>query len=231
MTVALQVFMFAAVVLAGWSIAPVVIDLIRGEPTAGDSPLGSPAVGTSPNVERWMITGAVTAVIVALASPAAAHTPAALDEWRAGWTLRVTTAGGLTPGLVAEYQNMVDRHPAAFGRSTPSVGAKAPGPGKWPAPAPTTVEPWRNLVSAYFDAAHVDAALRVLWCESRGDPTATHPRSGAAGLFQHLPKYWADRSARAGWSGADIYNPEANVAVAAWLSRRGASWSHWTCQP
>lgn len=86
---------------------------------------------------------------------------------------------------------------------------------------------WRPLVATYFPADRVDAALAVLWCESRGDPWATNPSSGAAGLYQHLPRYWADRASKAGWAGADIYDPTANVAVAAWLSAGGSDWSHW----
>ena len=89
-------------------------------------------------------------------------------------------------------------------------------------------EQWRSLVSAHFPESEVNRALCVLDGESiGGNPDATNPSSGAAGLFQHLPKYWSDRSAKAGWAGADVYDPEANVAVAAWLWRTGG-WSHWT---
>jgi len=100
-----------------------------------------------------------------------------------------------------------------------------------PSSVTVDVETWRPLVGAYFPASHVDAALRVLACESHGNPGAVNPSSGASGLFQHMPRYWADRSAAAGWAGADIMDPEANVAVAAWLSNGGRDWSHWTCRP
>lgn len=70
----------------------------------------------------------------------------------------------------------------------------------------------------------------VMRYESGGNPTATNQQSGAAGLFQHLPKYWGSRSAKAGWAGASIYDPEANVAVAAWLWSTGG-WGHWTVAP
>lgn len=91
-------------------------------------------------------------------------------------------------------------------------------------------EGWRPLLTAYF-GQHANEALTVLRCESSGDPAATNPSSGAAGLFQHLPQHWARRSADAGYPGADIYDPAANIAVAAWLSRGGTDWSHWTCKP
>ena len=90
------------------------------------------------------------------------------------------------------------------------------------------VEQWRQLVAAYFSASDIETALCVIDRESRGgNPNARNSSSGASGLFQHLPKYWADRSSKAGWEGADIFNPEANVAVAAWLKRTGG-WGHWT---
>lgn len=86
-----------------------------------------------------------------------------------------------------------------------------------PPPAPRPVEEWRSLVTAYFAASDVEKALRVIACESGGDPNAQNPRSGAAGLFQHIPRYWADRSAAVGLPGASIFDPVANVSAAAWL--------------
>lgn len=90
-----------------------------------------------------------------------------------------------------------------------------------------SIEDWRPLVSAFFQPRHVDRALRVIRCESRGNPTAKNPRSSASGLFQHLGSLWAERSAEAGWSGTDVFDPVANVAVAAWLVYEGGGWSHW----
>ena len=95
-----------------------------------------------------------------------------------------------------------------------------------PTTTPTEVEQWRPLVSVYFPEGEIDHALKVLWCESRGTVDATHPTSFAAGLFQHLPKYWSQRSIAAGFAGADIYEPTANVGVAAWLVTT-QGWYHW----
>lgn len=99
-----------------------------------------------------------------------------------------------------------------------------------PPPAPTGVEQWRTLVTKWF-GDRTDEALAVIACESGGNQSAVNSRSGAAGLFQHLPRYWPERSAAAGWAAADIIDAEANIAVAAWLSRGGTDWTHWECRP
>jgi hypothetical protein len=93
--------------------------------------------------------------------------------------------------------------------------------------APRDVEAWRPLVEAHFAPSDVARALAVISCESSGDPNAKNPRSSASGLFQHLGRFWAERSVKAGVPGADIFDPTANVTVAAWLVYEGGGWSHW----
>jgi hypothetical protein len=100
----------------------------------------------------------------------------------------------------------------------------------WPTgPGP---EGWRPLVEKFFRPGDVDRAMRVMACESLGDPNARNPLSGASGLFQHIPRYWPERSASAGFGGASIFDPEANVAVAAWMIYEypGGGWQHWVCK-
>ncbi|MBT8240278.1 MAG: hypothetical protein KJN63_03535, partial [Acidimicrobiia bacterium] len=70
-----------------------------------------------------------------------------------------------------------------------------------------------------------------------GTPTALNPTSDAAGLFQFLPGTWLIASKGAGFEGADPYEPEANVASAAWLVQRSidwehpeGAWGHWACK-
>jgi hypothetical protein len=89
------------------------------------------------------------------------------------------------------------------------------------------LERWRPLVAEYFEAEDVELALRIIACESGGKPDAANPTSSARGLFQHLASAWAERAAQAGRPGADIFDPEDNVAVAAWLVYEGGGWSHW----
>ena len=95
-----------------------------------------------------------------------------------------------------------------------------------PPPAPRPVEEWRSLVSAYFAPEDVDLALRVISCESGGDPNAQNRSSGAAGLFQQIPRYWEARVASAGMPGASIFDPIANVAASAYLAYT-EGWGHW----
>jgi soluble lytic murein transglycosylase-like protein len=81
----------------------------------------------------------------------------------------------------------------------------------------------------------VDQALRIIQCESLGDPEAYNPYSGASGLFQFLPSTWASTSPKAGFPDASVFDPVANIGAAAWLANRydalGMSyWQPWSCR-
>ena len=91
------------------------------------------------------------------------------------------------------------------------------------------VERWRSLVEKYFRPKDVEWALGVMSCESGGNPNAKNAHSSASGLFQHLARYWPERSVKAGWGGASIWDPEANIAVAAWLLDKAGKGS-WVCK-
>lgn len=99
-------------------------------------------------------------------------------------------------------------------------------------------ERWRPIVEHYFPAERVEQALEVMWCESRGNPNSTHPVSGASGLFQFMEGTWQWAAPQAGYGGATRFDPEANIAAAAWLlnwsieqGHRLGAWGRWTCQP
>jgi soluble lytic murein transglycosylase-like protein len=71
--------------------------------------------------------------------------------------------------------------------------------------------------------------LAVVWCESRFDPRAVNPRSGASGLFQFVPSTWRVASRAAGWAGASPFDPVAAADVGGyWYKRRPQDWS---CRP
>ncbi|CAN5754191.1 hypothetical protein BH23ACT5_BH23ACT5_22750 [soil metagenome] len=89
----------------------------------------------------------------------------------------------------------------------------------------------RALVSMYFQPEDINRAIRVVWCESRFNPTATHPNTGATGLFQHLPEFWSQRAEAAGFPTAEPTDPEANVAAAAEAIYNEGGWDVFACVP
>lgn len=100
------------------------------------------------------------------------------------------------------------------------------------------VEHWRPLVETHFPPDLVEEALRVMKCESGGNPDAVNASSGASGLFQFLDTTWAWAAPQAGMAGRSRFDPVANVASAAWLvdytirtNHPRGRWAHWTCQP
>ena len=103
-------------------------------------------------------------------------------------------------------------------------------------PLKPAVERWRGIASSYFPSAWVESALRIIQCESLGDPEAYNPYSGASGLFQFLPGTWAVISPKAGFGGASAFDPEANIGTAAWLATYYQNlgrnpWTPWYCTP
>jgi len=123
--------------------------------------------------------------------------------------------------------------PTTSGSPAGTTTTSGGGGGPWDHPA--AVERWRSLVQSFFPAHRVEEALRIIDCESNGDPDAYNPYSGASGLFQFLPSTWATTSLRAGYSGASPFDPEANTASAAWLAnyyqQQGRYyWEPWNCK-
>ena len=110
----------------------------------------------------------------------------------------------------------------------PSVGSCDIDEDIWLNHYPTLNE----YVDSYFEAEDRAWALRVAFCESSGQPKdqfneAVNDESGATGWFQHLPKWWDERSVRAGFEGFAINHPEANVGVASWLFYEYGGSRHW----
>ena len=119
--------------------------------------------------------------------------------------------------------------------TAPNTTTSTSGGGGGPWNHPPAVEQWRPLVQQYFPAHRVEEALRILDCESNGDPNAYNPYSGASGLFQFLPSTWASTAPKAGWAGHSVFEPEPNVSSAAWLANRYEElgqyyWRAWSCR-
>jgi hypothetical protein len=88
----------------------------------------------------------------------------------------------------------------------------------------------RALVAKYFATEDVNRAVRVAWCESHFNPSSTNLRTGAVGLFQHLPRYWEERAESAGFPGAEPTDPEASTAAAAWAVYNEGGWDTFVCR-
>lgn len=57
----------------------------------------------------------------------------------------------------------------------------------------------------------------VIWHESRGNPRAVNPRSGASGLGQFLPSTWRTTP----YAAYSIFDPVANRAATRWMLQVG----------
>ncbi len=122
--------------------------------------------------------------------------------------------------------------PPAGPTTTAPPTTTPPNPPPPPGPA---VERWRPLVSTHFASDLVDDAMRIIDCESNGDPEAVNPYSSASGLFQFLPSTWAVASVKAGVGDRSVFDAEANIIAASWLAEyyranRGNPWLPWACR-
>ena len=135
----------------------------------------------------------------------------------------------------------VQQQPVSSQPANPRTGQPIQSPPSEPSDPPSTyipaVEQWRNAVTTAIlnyggPASDTDRFLRIMQCESRGQPDATNTSSGAAGLMQHMPQYWDQRAISAGYPGSSPYDPTANINVSAWLiyQASGGGWQHWVCQ-
>lgn len=88
-----------------------------------------------------------------------------------------------------------------------------------------------ELVDKYFHPEDRGWAIRVAFCESSGQPKDVGSdkvsSALAVGWFQHLARFWMERSKKAGWERYHPFHAEANVAVAAWLFYEGGGARHW----
>ena len=98
-------------------------------------------------------------------------------------------------------------------------------------PVPTSDTTLGDLINRYFLPDDRAWARQVAFCESSAQTydteSAVVSSALAVGWFQHLAKFWSERSEKAGVSGVSPFDTEANVAVAAWLLYEGGGERHW----
>lgn len=131
------------------------------------------------------------------------------------WELEVRLQGVLTPHLVEQYREHVREKP-------PIVLPAEPRPRVFRGMG-TNVTQWRELVAKHFLPEDVEMALRVMACESGGNPNAKNPTSTASGLFQHMRGWW---SGAWGYPAFNPFDPESSVRAAAFLRYRNG-WTDW----
>ena len=71
-----------------------------------------------------------------------------------------------------------------------------------------------------------DKALYIAWRESRYRPSAYNAAGGAAGIYQHLLKYWPDRAADYGFRDWSAFNARANIMVTMRMVKQ-YGWAPW----
>lgn len=157
----------------------------------------------------------------------------AREEERKRQEERATTTTTSNPGTTTPTTHPPTTSPTTT--SPPKTTTTTSGGGGGPWNHPPAVERWRPLVQQFFPSNRVEEALRILDCESNGDPDAYNPYSGASGLFQFLPSTWASSAPKAGYGGRSVFEPEANIATAAWLGKRYEAlgqyfWRAWSCR-
>jgi hypothetical protein len=99
-------------------------------------------------------------------------------------------------------------------------------------PKLTKVGPHKDLLNAAAKKYLINAtALHCLMMkESRGNATSVGAGGTYKGLFQYTDGFWASASAAAGYAGASIYNPEAQIFATARAITKGQSgrWPPWS---
>ena len=145
------------------------------------------------------------------------------------------TAPGTTTTTTAPGTTTTTLPPSTTSTTTP-VTTTTTAPESWP---PITINSatysWLPLLEAHFAQDLVLDALVIIQCESLGDPNAVNPYSGASGLFQFMPGTWAVASVEAGVGSSSVFDGEANIIAASWLTEyyrsRGLDpWRPWSCR-
>ncbi len=88
----------------------------------------------------------------------------------------------------------------------------------------------RAIIEDYFEPEDVDQAIRLCWCLSSFNSRSFDPVSGNAGLFKLPNDQWEELSGNVRLTGANIFDPVANIKAAAWIVYNdSAGWANWVC--
>lgn len=115
-------------------------------------------------------------------------------------------------------------------RSLPSSPTPEPTPA--PAPSATAYAASAGCPDVIVETFGVNApaACAIATCESGLDPDAVGDHGASLSYFQIQPRWHQWRADALFGPGADLMDPEVNVAVAYQISGGGRDWSAWTCR-
>ena len=136
---------------------------------------------------------------------------------------RIHGAGDFLIGIIVGllFSFAIFQYTVAFAAEPDAMlGFEMQDPAPLVEPEPLTIP---ELVCSYRWSCQ--EALRVMHCESRGDPLAASA-GGDRGLFQINPVH----RARVGGNLSRLHDPETNVAVA-WAIYSEQGWRPWACRP
>jgi len=80
--------------------------------------------------------------------------------------------------------------------------------------------------AASYHGVGREKALYIAWRESRFRPSAYNSGGGAAGIYQHLLKYWPNRAEDYGFKNWSAFNARANIFVTMRMVKR-YGWDPW----
>jgi hypothetical protein len=80
--------------------------------------------------------------------------------------------------------------------------------------------------AASHHGVSAETALYVAWRESRYRPSAYNAGGEAAGIYQHLLRYWPERAADFGFKDWSVFNARANIMVTMRMVRE-YGWDPW----
>lgn len=162
-------------------------------------------------VRRVVVAILVACLAVSLAQPVIAEEVQPCDhDWEeVALLIRQERSEGVSLEWLDEINELV---PALMACSSDSVNQGR-----------SRIEQWGPLVASYFRPEDVERVMCLMDLESRGDPGAVNPTSGATGLMQVMP-FWARRF---GHTRSDLRDPLVNLDISAWiLDRHG--WTSWS---
>lgn len=201
---------------------------LQAAPAPGPTP-EPPADATAGHLpwRRTVVAGVALVAAVAALVLVAARAPSTTDDAAAPdfGLVRTETSAPRIPGVTAASATSADGTGAPPATLAAVDGVVVASDG-----VPSTGG-YTDLIRSYFGSLTVEAIV-IVQCESGFDPLAVGENTNGTrdhGLFQINDVHQQTFEAVMGRPWADIYDPDLNVAFAAWLHDRAGGWGPWRC--